>query len=118
MERTGKPYETCPMGVAMRVLSGKWRLAIVWRLFEGKLRFNELQRLLGRITAKVLAQQLRELEETGIVSRLYFAEVPPRVEYELTGTGRSLKPVLDSMCSWGKGYLAEESAGPFKARSL
>ncbi len=108
MEEKGRAYETCPMGVAMGVLGGKWKLAIIWRLFEGKLRFNELQRLLGGITAKVLAQQLRELEDDGIVSRLSFPEVPPRVEYELTETGRSLEPVLDAMCSWGKSHLAKD----------
>lgn len=110
MEETGRAYETCPMGAAMGVLGGKWKLAIVWRLFEGKLRFNELQRLLGDVTAKVLAQQLRELDHDGIVSRLVFPEVPPRVEYQLTDTGRSLEPVLDSLCSWGKGYLVKDAA--------
>jgi DNA-binding HxlR family transcriptional regulator len=110
MEEKGRAFATCPMGVAMGVLGGKWKLAIVWRLFEGKLRFNELQRLLGGVTAKVLAQQLRELENDDIVSRLFFPEVPPRVEYELTETGRSLEPVLDSMCSWGKGYLTKDAA--------
>ena len=110
MEETGRAYEACPMGVAMGVLGGKWKLAIVWRLFDGKLRFNELQRLLGGITAKVLAQQLRELEDDCVVSRLVFPEIPPRVEYKLTETGRSLEPVLDSMCSWGKSHLAKNAA--------
>jgi DNA-binding HxlR family transcriptional regulator len=103
------------MDVAMGVLGGKWTLAIVWRLFDGKLRFNELQRLLDGVTAKILAQQLRELEDDGIVSRRVYPEVPPRVEYELTETGRSLEPVLDSMCLWGRSYLAKNTAGTLVA---
>jgi DNA-binding HxlR family transcriptional regulator len=105
-EYKGMAYETCPMGVAMGILGGKWKLAIVWRLFADKRRFGELQRLLEGVTAKVLAQQLKELEGDGIVSRLVFPEIPPRVEYELTDIGRTLEPVLDSLCGWGRGYLA------------
>ena len=109
MAETKSAFETCPMGVAMGVIGGKWKLAIVWRLFDGKLRFNELQRLLDGVSAKVLAQHLRELEQDGIVSRRLFPEIPPRVEYELTETGRSLEPVLDSMCAWGRSYLAKDA---------
>jgi DNA-binding HxlR family transcriptional regulator len=106
MEGAKGNFETCPMGVAIGMLGGKWKLAVVWRLQGGTMRFNELNRSLGEVTPKVLAQQLKELEADGIVSRLAFAEIPPRVEYGLTDTGRSLAPVLDSLCAWGKDYLA------------
>lgn len=98
--------ESCPMGVSIRVLGGKWKLAILWRLQHGRVRFNELERLLGGVTHKILAQQLKEMEADGLVARNAYAEVPPRVEYSLTETGRSLAPLLDAMCAWGRVYLS------------
>lgn len=96
--------EQCPVELGLNILSGKWKLKILWHLSKGTTRFNELQRLLGNITTKTLTQQLRELEEQGIVLRNVFPEVPPRVEYSLSEIGDTLKPILGELCEWGKNY--------------
>lgn len=96
----------CPVEAGLNILSGKWNLKILWHLSKGTLRFNELQRLLGGITSKTLAQQLRELEEQGIVTRKVFPEVPPKVEYSLSEIGKTLHPLLSQLCDWGKTYYA------------
>lgn len=94
----------CPMDITINILSGKWKLSIIWHLTRGIVRFNELQRLLSNITQKTLTMQLRELERAGIVYRKVYPEVPPKVEYGLTKVGESIKPILSSMCEWGKEY--------------
>lgn len=96
--------EQCPVELGLNILSGKWKLKILWQLSKGTIRFNELQRLLGRITTKTLTEQLRELEEQGIILRTVFPEVPLRVEYSLSEIGCTLKPVLGELCEWGKTY--------------
>ena len=98
---------TCPVELAIRIIGGKWKPVILWHLREDKKRFGELKKSITGITVKMLAQQLRELEQDGIVSRKMFYEVPPRVEYSLTDMGRSLDPVLKEMCAWGKDYQAK-----------
>ena len=98
--------EQCPAELALNILSGKWKLKILWHLSRGTIRFNELQRILGNITTKTLTEQLRELESQGIILRKIYPEVPPRVEYTLTELGHSLKPVLDAMRNWGEEYQA------------
>lgn len=92
--------EQCPVELGLNILSGKWKLKILWHLSKGTIRFNELQRLLGNITTKTLTQQLRELEEQGIVLRNVF----PEVEYSLSEIGNTLKPILGGLCEWGKTY--------------
>lgn len=94
----------CPVELGLNILSGKWKLKILWHLSKGTIRFNELQRLLGSITTKTLTEQLRELEEQGIILRTVFPEVPPRVEYSLSEIGCTLKPILGELCEWGKTY--------------
>ena len=94
----------CPVELGLNILSGKWKLKILWHLSKGTIRFNELKKLLGNITTKTLTQQLRELEEQGIVLRNVFPEVPPRVEYSLSEIGITLKPILKGLCEWGKTY--------------
>lgn len=95
----------CPMDVTINILSGKWKLSILWNLSnKGIIRFNELQRLLPNITQKTLTMQLRELENDGIIFRKIYPEVPPKVEYGLTALGESMKSILRSMCEWGKFY--------------
>jgi len=94
----------CPMDVTINILSGKWKIAILWHLTRGIIRFNELQRLLTNITQKTLTLQLRELERDGIIYREVYPEVPPKVEYGLTQIGESLRPILSSMCEWGNDY--------------
>ena len=96
--------EQCPVEVGLNILSGKWKLKILWHLSKGTVRFNELQRLLGSITTKTLTQQLRELEEQGMIVRKVFPEIPPKVEYSLSELGATLKPVLSQLCDWGKTY--------------
>lgn len=104
MARVQAADERCPIELGLNILSGKWKLKILWHLSKGTIRFNELQRLLGNITTKTLTQQLRELEEQGIVRRNVFPEVPPRVEYSLSEIGNTLKPILGGLCEWGKAY--------------
>jgi len=92
----------CPATETLRVISGRWKVPIVWVLFKGTLRFSELRREMLPVTPKMLAQQLRELERDGIVLRRVYPQVPPKVEYSLTATGRTLRPVVEAMCKWGK----------------
>lgn len=94
----------CMLTLAMDLVGGKWKLVILWHLRHGTLRFNELRRLLEGITQKMLTQQLRELEEAGLISRRVYPVVPPKVEYNLTEEGRELIPSLDMLCQWGTAY--------------
>lgn len=96
--------EQCPMEIGLNVLSGKWKLKILWQISRGAVRFNELQRRLGKITTKTLTQQLRELEEQKILARTVYPDNPPKVEYTLTDLGQSIYPVLKSLCDWGTNY--------------
>ena len=96
--------EQCPIELGLNILSGKWKLKILWHLSKGTIRFNELQQLLGSITTKTLTEQLRELEEQGIILRTVYPEVPPRVKYSLSEIGCTLKPILGELCEWGKTY--------------
>jgi DNA-binding HxlR family transcriptional regulator len=91
----------CPAEHTLLVIGGTWKVPIVWRLAAGTRRFSDLRRDLGGVTAKVLTQQLRELEADGVISRKVYAQVPPKVEYALTARGRSLMPVVTAMCQWG-----------------
>ncbi|MDB5355999.1 MAG: helix-turn-helix transcriptional regulator [Phycisphaerales bacterium] len=95
---TGK----CPAETTLEVIGGRWKVPILWFLFQGTRRFSELRRSLEGVTQKMLTQQLRELESDGIVNRKVYPQVPPKVEYSLTGEGQSLKPVVEAMCKWGK----------------
>lgn len=91
----------CPVTATVSIIGGKWKPPILSRLVEGVRRFGELQRLVPNITKKMLTQQLRELEQDGIVKRNVYHQVPPKVEYSLTEYGESLKPVLAAMEAWG-----------------
>ena len=109
--------EQCPIKIGLNVLSGKWKLKILWQVSKGAVRFNELQRRLGKITTKTLTQQLRELEEQKILARTVYPDNPPKVEYTLTDLGQSIHPVLKSLCDWGTAYQAaipptNDSGGP------
>lgn len=94
----------CAVEVTLSVMGGTWKPIILFHLLHGKKRFGELGRSIGGITQRMLTLQLRELEEAGIVARTVYAEVPPRVDYDLTELGRSLQPVLIAMRNWGNDY--------------
>jgi DNA-binding HxlR family transcriptional regulator len=99
-----KEQTYCPVSLTLKVIGGKWKPAILWHLSEGYRRFGELKRRIPNITQKMLTQQLRELEQDGVVSRKVFAEVPPHVEYSLTMYGKTLEPILRQMCRWGEAH--------------
>lgn len=99
-----KDLPACPVETTLILLSDKWKVLILRDLIDGTKRFGELKKSIGSISQKVLTANLRSMEEDGLVSRKVYPEVPPRVEYTLTETGYSLKPVLDSMWSWGEKY--------------
>jgi DNA-binding HxlR family transcriptional regulator len=92
----------CPMEIALDYVGGKWKGVILFRLAGGPVRFAALQRLLCRITARTLTQQLREMEQDGLVIRTVYAEVPPRVDYALTPAGRALIPALTLLKEWSE----------------
>lgn len=93
--------DECPEAYASHIIGGQWTLVICSWLLNGKLRFGELKKNLPNITERMLTLQLRKLEENKIISRKVYAEVPPRVEYELTPIGYALRPVIKALESWG-----------------
>ncbi len=101
----GKHYN-CPIEVTIGVIGGKWKMLILWNLRDGVKRFNELKRLIPGSTQKMLTAQLRELEQNGIVSRTVYPEIPPKVEYALTGHGQSLIPIIEFSCEWGRVHVS------------
>jgi DNA-binding HxlR family transcriptional regulator len=94
----------CPVETTLLLIGDKWKVLILRDLLDGTKRFGELKKSICGISQKVLTANLREMETCGLLIRKVYAEVPPRVEYTLTETGYSLKPVLDSMKSWGQMY--------------
>lgn len=92
----------CPIEVSVSVIGGAWKLTVIRHLTDGTRRFGELRRELGDVTDRTLTRQLRELEDDGLIHREVFAEVPPRVEYSLTPLGESLRPVIDTLNTWGR----------------
>ena len=92
----------CPVETTLSLLSGKWKVMIIYYLLKGTARFNQLQRDLGNITHRTLSKQLKEMEEDGLVIRTDYGEIPPRVEYALSPLGQSLSPVLKAMHTWGE----------------
>lgn len=97
----------CPVTVTQKVLMGKWKLEIIWLINNQVRRFNELQRMIPQISHGVLTQQLRELERDRLIHREVYKEVPPKVEYTLTETGKSFIPVLIHIMEWGVDYIRE-----------
>ena len=94
----------CPVETTLKIIGDKWKVLILRDLFTGTKRYNELKRSLKDVSQKMLTQQLRELENDGIIHREVYPVVPPKVEYSLTELGNTLKPVIDSMYDWGN-YL-------------
>ena len=99
-----KELPACPVETTLTLIGDKWKVLILRDLMPGTKRFGELKKSIGSVSQKVLTAQLRDMEQSGLVNRKAYAEVPPRVEYSLTELGRSLEPVLNAMWSWGEGY--------------
>ena len=107
-----KAMDNCPVGITLELIGGKYKALILWHLSEGKLRFSELRKVITGATAKMLTQQLRELEAQMLIHREVYPVIPPKVEYSLTELGRSLLPVLVSMRDWGATYLRHNDKEP------
>ena len=99
-----KELPACPVEVTLGLINDKWKVLIVRDLLTGTKRFGELKKSVTGITQKVLTNNLKQMEKDGLLKRKAYPEVPPRVEYTLTETGLSLKPILDSMVEWGNQY--------------
>ena len=108
MERT----ENCPVEATLDLIGGKYKALILWHLSESTLRFSELRSRIPKATPKMLTQQLRELETQELIHREVYPVIPPKVEYSLTETGRSLLPILVAMRDWGAGYLRKKDMEP------
>ena len=100
----------CPVETTLTRIGDKWKVLILRDLMDGTKRFGELKKSIGTVSQKVLTAQLRDMEEKGLLTRTVYAEVPPRVEYTLTETGYSLKPVLDAMWDWGMDYKRKKDS--------
>lgn len=103
---SAKDLPACPVETTLTLIGDKWKVLILRDLMPGTKRFGELKRSVGNVSQKVLTAQLRAMEDSGLLTRTVYAEVPPRVEYSLTELGKSLKPILDAMQSWGEDYKA------------
>lgn len=104
-----KKMVSCEVETTLQIIGGRWKVLIIRELLLGVRRFGELQRALPGVTQKMLTQQLREMEQDGIVHRKVYAEVPPKVEYSLTSLGESLQPILKAMHEWGAKQLSVNS---------
>lgn len=104
-----KSIKDTPFGYTLSVISGKWKLVILYWLVENKtIRYNELQRLIGTISHKTLSVQLKELENDGLIIRKEYPQIPPKVEYSLSEKGVSLYPLMEELCRWGEKNQSEK----------
>ena len=104
--------DNCPVAATLELIGGKYKALILWHLSDGKLRFSELRKVIKNATPKMLTQQLRELESHQLIHREVYPIIPPKVEYSLTETGRSLMPILVAMRDWGADYLRSKDQEP------
>ena len=105
-QKSVKDLPACPVETTLTLIGDKWKVLILRDLMPGTKRFGELKKSIGNVSQKVLTAQLRAMEESGLLTRTVYAEVPPRVEYTLTELGKSLKPILDALWNWGEDYKA------------
>lgn len=105
MMKKNSKLSQCPITRTMDLIGGKWSLPIVYVLMSGTKRFKELERSVEGINTRMLVKELKNLEESGIITRVVFAEVPPRVEYSLTSKGHALKNILEEMKGWGRSFI-------------
>lgn len=113
-----KEFPDCPVEMTLQLIGDKWKVLIIRDLLTGTKRFGELKKSVGNISQKVLTSNLRAMEESGLLIRKVYAEVPPKVKYTLTDLGYSLKPILDSMFNWGTEYMAKKEINLFHILSL
>jgi DNA-binding HxlR family transcriptional regulator len=116
--RIPSPNSKCPLTDLIDMIGGRWKVLLLWRLRDGTRRFNELRRSMPGVTQKMLTQQLRQLESDGLVSRKVFAEVPPRVEYKLTATGRELGSLLVTLANWATVHMPKLEAGKISKKGI
>ncbi len=107
--KSEKELPACPVETTLTLISDKWKVLILRDLLPGTKRFGELKKSIGSVSQKVLTTQLRQMEESGLLTRTVYAEVPPRVEYTLTELGQSLQPILSAMQTWGEEYKAKNA---------
>jgi len=107
IEKKSVVQSSCPVTFTMSKIGGKWKPIILFLIDKGVNRFGGLQRNIDGISKQMLTKQLRELEEDGFLSRTIFAEIPPRVEYDITETGSSIFQVIKAMKQWGEGHMAQ-----------
>ena len=109
-----KNLPSCPVETTLMLISDRWKVLIIRDLLDGTKRFGEIKKSIGNVSQKVLTANLRSMEASGLLTRKVYPEVPPRVEYTLTETGYSLKPILDAMVAWGVEYkqkIIEKTSG-------
>ena len=117
MAVAAKELPACPVETTLTLISDKWKVLILRDLMPGAKRFGELKRSIESVSQKVLTAQLREMEQSGLLTRTVYPEVPPRVEYTLTDLGYSLKPILDALQNWGEAYKAQNGASAGEQRT-
>lgn len=102
----------CEVELVLNVMGGKWKPIILWHLGEQKImRYGEIKKAIGRITPKVLIQQLREMEQDGVIARKEYPQIPPKVEYSLTPIGEELIPIIHLLCRWGRQRILGQQEG-------
>lgn len=104
----------CVLTDLVDMIGGRWKVLAMWRLMDGSKRFTELRRLMPGVTQKMLTQQLRQLEDDGLVDRKVYPQVPPKVEYSLTATGEELCELLKDLAEWAKIHMPSLAAGKLK----
>ena len=98
---------TCPVEATIQLIGGKYKAIILWHLMHQTLRYSELHKRMPKATDKMLAQQLRELENDNLIIKKIYPVIPPKTEYSLSELGKTLIPLLDSMCEWGQQFMAD-----------
>ena len=106
-EFRGKYYNN-PIELSLDIIGGKWKMPILWRLKDRSWRYGELKKNIGKITHKMLAEQLKELEQDGLIKRKVYASVPPKVECSLSEIGFSVIPIIEGLRVWGNKFRENE----------
>lgn len=102
-----KKMFNCPVEATLSVIGGKYKCIILYHLSQEVLRFSQLQRMIPNVTAKMLSQQLHDLENFGLIHKTIYPVVPPKTEYRLTDFGKTLSPIVTAMCDWGNEYMGD-----------